>query len=260
MKTSFAISVQQTDFGAIAKGDAAELISHAKAVGYDAVELAVRDPGAVDVAGLKAILGDTPVSAIGTGQAFLTDGFSLTHKDINVRRASISRLGFHCRLAVDLGCPTVIIGLIRGRSGRYEYLVEGLREVCAIADNAGIRLVVEPLNRYESELIATAADGLELIERVGVHNLGLLLDTFHMNIEEPDPLTAFRAGRHKLWHVHFADSNRLAPGWGHLDFRQIAETLGEIGYEGYVSGEVVPKPDAITAMDQTLEHMRWALG
>ncbi len=259
MKTSIAISVQETEFGAIAKGNALDLIGRAKSAGYDSVELAVRDPHAVDAAGLVAVLAGTPVSAIGTGQAFLADGLSLTDADPTVRNAAIERLSAHCKLAADLSCPIVVVGLIRGRSGPYEYLVEGLSQVCASAWTMGISLVVEPLNRYECEIVATAAQGMELIDKVGADNLGLLLDTFHMNIEEPNPAAAFVASRERLWHVHFADSNRLAPGLGHLDFRGVVGLLRAFGYEGYISAEIMPKPDAVTSMAMALEHIRWAL-
>jgi sugar phosphate isomerase/epimerase len=119
-------------------------------------------------------------------------------------------------------------------------------------------LVLEPLNRYESDIVNTTAEGLELIEQVGHPSLGLLLDTFHVNIEEASVYDCFRlamaAGR--LWHVHLGDSNRLPPGEGHLDFAGIVSTLAEAGYDGYLSAELLAKPDPDTAAERTIRTMR----
>jgi sugar phosphate isomerase/epimerase len=260
VKTSFAISWQETEFNAVAKGDAAALINVARSVGYDAVELAVRMPTAVDVHRLREALGGLPVSALGTGQAYLTDHLSLTCHDVGVRKAAIRRLVEHCHLAAELACPLVIIGLIRGKQGDSALLDGSLQEVCAFAESLSIRLVVEPINRYETELVNTAAQALSLIKRVGMKNLGVLLDTFHMNVEEENPSAALTSNGERLWHVHLADSNRLAPGAGHLDFRQILGLLCAQRYDGYVSVEIIPRPDASTAMKRALDTIRWADG
>ncbi len=121
-----------------------------------------------------------------------------------------------------------------------------------------MRLVIEPLNRYESDIINNADEGLAFLAEVRHAQLGLLLDVFHMNIEEPTFDGSFRlvmaAG--KLWHVHLGDSNRLAPGRGHTDFGSIVSTLREIGYDGYLSAELRPLPDPDTAAEETIRHMR----
>ena len=249
MKLSIAISWQDTDFGAIAKGSARELIGHAKDSGYDAVELAVRDPKLAEVAEVLAALNGMPVSAIGTGQAFLADGLSLSHRKPRSSRGcggtairSLSPRG-------DLHCPTVIVGLMRGISGSADDLIASLKRVCVFAQSVGIRIVVEPINRYETRMINTAAQGIDLIEKVGADNLGLLLDTFHMNIEEANPAASLVFSNKRLWHVHLADSNRHAPGSGHIDFQGIVATLRALNYRGYLSAEIMPCPDAVTAMD-----------
>ena len=121
-----------------------------------------------------------------------------------------------------------------------EYLVEAIRTCAAAAAGTGVRFALEPINRYETDLIHTVAEGLELVERVGADNFGLLLDTFHMNIEEPVIEDSIRTCGDRIFHFHVADSNRWYPGAGHLDFRSILETLADTGYDGYVSGEFMP--------------------
>jgi sugar phosphate isomerase/epimerase len=136
------------------------------------------------------------------------------------------------------------------------YLIEALQECVAAAAKEGGRFALEPLNRYETDLIHTVADGLDLIERVGADNLGLLLDTFHMNIEEPVIEDSIRAAGDHIFHFHVADSNRWYPGAGHLDFKSILDTLFATGYQGYVSGEFMPLPDADTSAERSIAYLR----
>ena len=135
------------------------------------------------------------------------------------------------------------------------FLVEALQECSAAAEPHGVKYALEPLNRYETDLIHTVADGLDLIERVGVDNFGLLLDTFHMNIEEPSIEESIRTCGDRIFHFHVADSNRWPPGAGHLDFGSILETLFGTGYQGWVSGEFMPVPDADTGAQQAIGYL-----
>ena len=136
------------------------------------------------------------------------------------------------------------------------YLVEALQVCSAVAATEGVRFALEPLNRYETDLIHSVEDGLDLIRRVGAENFGLLLDTFHMNIEEPSIEDSIRACGERVFHFHVADSNRWPPSAGHLDFRSILAALRETGYDGYVSGEFMPVPDAEAGAQRAIEHLR----
>ncbi|RPI82196.1 MAG: sugar phosphate isomerase/epimerase, partial [Chloroflexi bacterium] len=96
----------------------------------------------------------------------------------------------------------------------------------------------------------------ELIEQVGADNFGLLLDTFHMNIEEPVIEESIRMCGEHIFHFHVADSQRWYPGSGHLDFTTILDALYRTGYNGYVSGEFMPKPDPDTAAKRNIDYLR----
>ena len=117
-------------------------------------------------------------------------------------------------------------------------------------------MLLEPINRYETNVINTVEQGLEFIERTGLGSLKLLPDTFHMNIEERSLENSIRMAGDKLGSLHLADSNRWAPGMGHLDFKGVLSALQEIGYQGPLGVEVLPEPDDLTAARQAITHMR----
>jgi 5-keto-L-gluconate epimerase len=265
MKLSIVLSTQPAQFQAATfKGDLAANLARIASYGYDGVELAIRDPNLVDLDALENLVrhNGLGVSAIGTGQAWGEEGLSFTDPQLEIRRAAIERIKSHFPVAARFGA-LIIIGLIRGsaktgvddRQAR-EWLVAALAECCASARSHGLRLALEPINRYETTLINDTTQGLALIERVGADNFGLLLDTFHMNIEEPDIAASIRACGGRIYHFHVADSNRWYPGAGHLDFRSILDTLRSTGYQGWISGEFLPKPDVELAARESIALLR----
>jgi sugar phosphate isomerase/epimerase len=265
VKLSIVLSTHPARFQAVAlKGDFEANIAKIARWRYDGVELAIRDPSQVDAGELERVLSaySLVVPAIGTGQAWGEEGLSFVSDDPTVRATAIERIKSHISLAARLDA-VVILGLIRGitpegqaRERSMAYLVEALQECTAAAAVEGVRFALEPLNRYETDLIHTIAEGLELVERVGAGNLGLLLDTFHMNIEEAVIEEGIRACGDRIFHFHVADSNRWYPSAGHLDFESILSALFATGYRGFVSGEFMPLPDAPTAARRCIVHLR----
>jgi sugar phosphate isomerase/epimerase len=263
MKFSIVLSTQPASFSALAyKGKLRENIKKIKDLGYDGVELAVRDPDLINLADLQNILKEhnLPVPAIGTGQAYGEEHLSFTSEDASIREKAILRIKAQIRLAKILNSQ-FIIGLIRGSSAgksgaerREGWLIEALGQ-CA-AEDENVNLVIEPINRYETDLINLTFEGVRLIEKIKMNNVGLLLDTFHMNIEEPSLTESILASQPYLFHFHVADSNRWYPGAGHIDFREILQLLDKIGYYGFISAEILPLPDPDTAAEQTIKHLR----
>jgi sugar phosphate isomerase/epimerase len=269
MKLSVVLSTHAAAFQAVAfKGDFEANVSKIASWGYDGVELAVRDPKLVDAGRLENVVREQGlvVPAIGTGQAWGEEGLSFTSDDPAVRAAAIARICSHVPLAERLGA-IVILGLIRGitpedqtHAQSMEYLIEAIQQCAAVAEGTDVRFALEPMNRYETDLIHTATEGLDLVEKVGADNFGLLLDTFHMNIEEASIEESIRVGGDRIFHFHVADSNRWYPGAGHLDFRSILEVLDTTGYRGFVSGEFMPLPDADVAAERGIAHLRDVIG
>jgi sugar phosphate isomerase/epimerase len=265
VKLSIVLSTHAAAFEAVAfKGDFEANVAKIAGWGYDGVELAVRDPALVDAGELESVIAKhgLEVPAIGTGQAWGEEGLSFTSDDPEIRAAAIERIESHISLAERLNA-VVILGLIRGITPEGQnhdqsmaYLVHAIRRCAETAKGTSVHFALEPMNRYETDLVHSAAEGLELVEKVGADNFGLLLDTFHMNIEEPDICTSIRECGDRIFHFHVADSNRWHPGAGHLDFGSILDELEGVGYAGFVSGEFVPMPDSDTAAQNAVVHLR----
>lgn len=264
MKVSIVLSTQQTRFQAATfSGELESNLANIASMGYQGVELAIRDPRLVDTNSLVNLLArqNLRVPAIGTGQAWGEEGLSFTDPDPQIRRAAIDRIKSHIPLADRLGA-NIIIGLLRGivkpgvsTASAMDWLCEAITECSREASHHGVRLALEPINRYETTLINTVSQGLELVKMVNAENFGLLLDTFHMNIEEGSIEQSIRTCGRRIFHFHVADSNRWHPGAGHLDFASILQALAGTGYDDYVSGEFLPQPDADTAARFNLRHL-----
>lgn len=266
MKLSLVISIEDTAFDAVAmRGRWEESVRMAAALGYDGVEIAVRDPARIDAATLDRTVRDAgvAVAAIGTGQSYLRDGLTLTSNDAGIRRRASERMAAHLRLAASCGAA-VIVGLIRGRLAHDrattdQRLTPALEELLEHAARHNVMLLLEPINRYETDYLNRIDEVIEILNRMASPRLGVLADTFHMNIEEASIEQALRRAGSRLGHVHVADSNRRAPGWGHLDFAGILAVLKEVGYRGYLSAEILPLPDPAEAAGQAVQHLRWLL-
>jgi sugar phosphate isomerase/epimerase len=137
-----------------------------------------------------------------------------------------------------------------------EWLRIALDDLGERAASSGAPLLYEPLNRYETNLFCRVQEALEFLGRLRNKNILLLCDLFHMNIEEQDIATALRLAGKKLGHVHWADSNRRAVGFGHTDMNPIVSALRDTGFQGFVSAEVLPLPDSATAARQTMKSLR----
>ena len=265
MKTSIVLSTHATQFDGVAfQGDFEANVRKIVALGYDGVELTIRDPNLIDADALLAVLEThgLDVPAIGTGQAWGEEGLSFTDPDETVRKAAIRRVCDHVPVAARTGA-VIIIGLLRGivkpgvdHGQAMDWLIEALRRCSAAAAPHGVRLALEPINRYETTLINTVAQCLDLIEAVGASNFGVLADTFHMNIEEPSIAGSLRRAGSRIYHVHLADSNRWYPGGGHIDFQEVACALKEVGYTGYLSVEAMPVPDADACARESIETLK----
>lgn len=269
MKISTLLSTNPAQFEALPfKGNFEENVSAIKAIGFDGIELAVRDPLIIDQEGIIATIeaAGLEIPALGTGQAWGEEQLSFTDPDYSVREAAVERVFSHIPLAEKTGA-VIIIGLLRGIvrpevqiSQARRWMLDCFIRCCRKAEDCGVRIAFEPINRYETSLLNTVESGLELITEVGGENLGMLLDTFHMNIEEPSIELSIRKAADRIFHFHYADSNRCYPGAGHLDFHAIISALKDVDFQGYLSGEHRPDPDPAVAARLGLEKIKQIIG
>jgi sugar phosphate isomerase/epimerase len=238
--------------------------ARAAALGFDAVELFFHEARAVNVAEVQAALSahNLSVAALGSGAGWMKHKLRLTDPDARVRRRAIEYIARLIDLAANFKAP-VIVGSMQGRWGEgnsrqqvLSWLADALNELGETAARHNVPVLYEFLNRYESNLFNTAEDSLAFLRMFHTQNVKLLCDLFHMNIEERDIPGALRMVGPKLGHVHFADTNRRAVGWGHLDVEPIVKVLNEINYDGFVSAEILPVPDAESAAKQTIESFK----
>lgn len=264
MQKCIVISTPDARFSALVfRGDFKDSIKRVAELGFDAVELAIRRPAEVNVVEINKLLKeyDLTVPALGTGQAFGQEGLSFTDPDAGIRRRAVRRIKEHLDLSQEISRPQVIIGLIRGivretlsREKAEGYFIECMQE-CADY-NPDVVLTIEPLNRYETNLYNTLQSTAEVITRINRSNVRMLIDTFHMNIEEADILRSIEGVKELVSHVHLADSNRWAPGCGHIDFPSLFNKLEEIGYRGALSAEILPEPDPEESARLTMEFFK----
>jgi sugar phosphate isomerase/epimerase len=234
-----------------------ETLSKLDGQGYDAVEM-FGEPQEVDVAKLKDVFGAYGIPVCGItgmwGQAG-KDGWKrkVLSSDHSLARASKKYVQDCIKMCNSLGGKEMNVCLfadeVPGFDRTHNILAQNekdqlagkavpiLAELCRFAADHGVKLVLEPLNRYSTPYCSTAKDAAAIVRQVNSDSLGMLLDTFHMNIEEDSFEDAIQTAGQLLGHTHFADNNRKMPGSAHIDFVPIMRCLQEIGYNGYVSFE-----------------------
>lgn len=242
----------------------ADACARSSQLGFDAIEIFAPGPEAVDRNELRALLSQhkLEVAAVGTGAGMVKHGLNLTDSDAGKRRAAKDFVKQMIDFGGEFHAPA-IIGSMQGRWGgsltreaALALLGEALNELGTHAATHGVALIYEPLNRYETNLIKTVAEGVAYVKTLETDNVKLLADLFHMNIEEANLATAIRAGAGYIGHVHFVDSNRQATGLGHMDYSPIATALRDIQYAGYLSAEAFPIPNSDTAASKTIEMFK----
>ena len=237
-------------------------------LGFDAVEIFPPSPTALDAKHVRTLLADhgLALAALGTGAGWLKSRLHLCLPDAAARSQARVFIRSIIDVAGSLGAPA-IIGSMQGRADGADraaalgYLCEALEELGEHARQYQVPLIYEPLNRYETNMVNTIAAGVQLLDRLTTKNVALLADLFHMNIEEVDIAAALRAGKGRIGHVHFVDSNRRPAGMGHIDFAPIAQALRAIDYGGFASAEALAYPDSESAARQTIKAFRkWFRG
>jgi 5-keto-L-gluconate epimerase len=239
-------------------------IVKARQFGYDGVELALRDAQQIDLPAVRSLLRDQGLACpcISTGQVFASLGLHFTTADSARRAQAIEVFRGLIDVAAELGAM-VNIGRVRGfiekgqtRQDSMSRCAGVIAQLAQYADSLGVALLLEPVNRYEINFINNLAEGCELLDAAGAKNVMLMPDLFHMNIEDPTLGGELRRHAARIGYIHFADSNRRAPGQGHIDFPEVLTALRESLYKGWATVEILPFPDPDVAARQAIEFLR----
>jgi sugar phosphate isomerase/epimerase len=217
-------------------------------LGYDGLEIS-GEPLVYDAERLRPVLDEHGIRCWGA-VTLMMGARDLLHEDPYARRASIQYVKDCLSLVADLGgailtvVPSTVGKIVPMASPEQEWTwaVESLKACQEHAEAVGVRIGLEPLNRFETYFINRCEQALALAEAVG-GDCGVCLDAFHMNIEEPDLLGAIRAAGDRLVDFHVADNDRMPPGYGALDWDAIVRELQAIGYDGHLTVEFVPSVD-----------------
>lgn len=236
----------------------------ARKLGFEAIEIFPRSAEQLDTDQLQRVLSNhaLELAAIGTGAGWVVEKLRLTDPEASKRKEALRFVRQIVDVAGSMGAPA-IIGSMQGRwEGNVSrdqalgWMADALSELGPQAARYGTVILLEPLNRYETNLFNRLGETADYLDSNRLWDVMILADLFHMNIEEPSMREALENVQEVLGHVHFADSNRWAPGFGHADLKEIVRTLKETVYEGYLSAEVFPRPDPETAAAQTMKTFR----
>lgn len=220
--------------------------------GYHGIEIS-GEPARYDPGEVRSLLDANGVACWGS-VTLMTTGRDLIHEDAYVRYGTVKYMKDCIDLIAGLGgqilciVPSTVGKIIPLASPQEEWkwAVEGLREVAYYAGEKGVRPGIEPLNRFETNFINRHDQACLLAQEVG-QNIGVVLDAFHLNIEEADPVEAIKNTGPLLIDFHVADNNRFPPGRGAINWRALIEALRSIGYDGYLTSEFVMPIDRTPA-------------
>ena len=273
MKFGIVISVSKTKFGPVVfKENLTDNIIKAASMGYDGVELAIRDPKAIKISKVLELLDkyNMKVLSVGTGQIYVEDNLSFSDPDKDMRDRAVERT----KQIIDIAKyfdASVIIGLVRGNvKGTKDFeaklkkaetwIRQCLEKLLYYSESWSQKFLIEPINRYEVNIFNRLDEVYTFLgkymDKLDPERIGILADTFHMNIEEPDIAKSLIKYSSLIKHIHFADSNRWPPGYGHLDFKKIVSTLKSINYTDYISFEIFPLPDPDTAAKEAIGNIK----
>lgn len=232
-------------------------LSRAKAAGCDFIELLVPEPGELDLDETRAALADHGLGVELAARVNLSR--DLSSADEGAYRAGIAYLESTVAVAAALGAhivggplygaPLVFAGRPPApvgedeRQRRIDRIVAGLKQAGRRAADAGVVFGIEPLNRFETDIANTTRHGIALAEMVDSPAVGVMLDTFHMNMEDPEIATAIRDCGKRLVHFQANENNRDFLGAGHVDWPAVARALRDVGYGGPITLEPFRRDD-----------------
>ncbi|PFN99576.1 sugar phosphate isomerase [Bacillus sp. AFS076308] len=226
--------------------DVEKSIERVAKFGYDAIEL-VGEPDAYDTKRVRNLVSDYGIT-VGSICSIYNAERDLAHPDPNKRRQAIDYVKRVADMSAEVECPVMIVApTANGKTAsltdfddEVKWAIEGIREGAEYAAKLNVNLCIEAWNRYETYMLNRLDQAMDMWKEVNLPNVGIMGDLFHMNIEEDNIAEAIRKSGDALIHIHFADSNRKAPGLGQIDFVPALQALKDIDYKGHITFEILP--------------------
>jgi D-psicose/D-tagatose/L-ribulose 3-epimerase len=215
-----------------------------KEKGFDGVEVPLFRPADFPAAQIRRALESYALEA--TACSILTGGTNIISDDASVRQKTRTHMEECVQAAAEAGIKIIAgplyspVGYLPGRrrnADEWKWAVECYQSLGPVLAKHGVTIAIEPLNRFETYFLNTAADGAALCDEIGHPSVGLLLDTFHANIEEKSIGQAYRTAGKRLKHVHTCENDRGTPGSGHVEWKDVFAAIREIGYDGWLTIE-----------------------
>lgn len=245
------------------RGDIRENLTQAGKLGYQGLEVHTRETVRWDYSAIDEVMQQCGVriSAIVSGRLNTEGQVDLINDIPYITQSAVTGMKQYIEMAQRLK-TNVVVGWVKGKipagGSEKRYLDRLAYHLQILNDHAGehgVKLFLEVINRYETNIFNTAETTLEFLETNNLNRCFVHLDTFHMGIDETDSAAAIKLCGNKLGYMHFADNTRSYPGSGQVDFRKILQALVHIHYEGFLSVECLPKPDGITAAQNAKNHL-----
>jgi len=269
IKTSLFIAtpdMPDVDYVHLYKEEIEENVRKSAKAGFDGVELIAPDPDTFEWERLEKALQDhqMELAPLNSGRLRSQYGLTLIHANPSIREKALEKFKSLIKVAARFNCG-VNIGIFRGEAinGKplvytRDMFVEILKDICQYAAQHQVNINFEPTNRFEINFINTTDEGLDIINRVNMPNLGLLLDLYHMHLEEEDMLSKIVYCRDVVRHFHFTDSDRRPAGnsQGAVDFPQLVKLLKIIKYQGFLSQNLVRSGDPDASARVTADYLK----
>ena len=254
-----AISPDVTAF----QGKLADSLDFLADLGYDGVEFMTLNPGQLDREQVRKELDkrNLMVSLVCTGEVFGQLKLSYMDKDESIRKEAVRRSKDIVDFASFLG-TNINIGRIHGlfyhdieREASMGWLVDALRDLCDHAGAKNVKVALENVTIMQTNVMNTCKETADVVEQVQRDNCKIMMDVFHMNIEEKDLFQTIRDYASYNIHVHLADNNRRYPGHCGMNFEKVVQAFKDIGYNAAYTTEIFQLPNQETAARESIRHL-----
>ena len=250
------------------EGDFVKSMETARELGYHAVEIHVPDPEVLDPQKIKEACDHLGmfVATLGTGQIYGKYGLHLMDENEENQAKLRKMVGDYIDIAAKIGSKATI-GSIKGNypkdgdKAKYlEIMGKSLKKISDYATQKGVTILLEATNHFENNALNTGKDVFTMIETYQLSAMEILMDSFHINMEERDLAHCLADAGSLLGHIHFSDNTRWYPGSGAFNFDVFCQSIKEVGYDGVLSVECFPIPDGLTAARETIAFFQKYFG